>query len=209
MTNDQFIEKIGNASVKCYDQYKILPSLTIAQAILESNWGKSSLASKYYNFFGMKCGTSWKGKSVRLKTKEEYTKGKITEIYDNFRVYGSFDDGIKGRMEFLQMKRYQNLKGITDIKKAVKTIVDDGYCTDKSYVDKIMNLVKKYNLTKYDEKTLGEKAQNSSKTFVKALQKALNTIDIEDLPKLVEDGLFGKNTKLYLEKVLDKCNIEL
>ena len=51
------------------------PSAIIGQACLESAYGTSSLGYKYHNYFGMKCGTSWSGKSVNLATKEEYTKG--------------------------------------------------------------------------------------------------------------------------------------
>ncbi len=54
MTNKELIVQIGAAAVKQYPAYKILPSMTIAQAILESNWGKSGLAKDCHNYFGMK-----------------------------------------------------------------------------------------------------------------------------------------------------------
>ena len=54
MTNKEFIETIGRAAVAEYERFKILPSLTIAQAILESNWGKSLLSQRAFNYFGMK-----------------------------------------------------------------------------------------------------------------------------------------------------------
>ena len=85
-------------------------STVIAQAIIESNSGKSILGYKYHNYFGMKCGSRWKGKSVNLKTKEEYTVGTLTTIKDNFRVYDSIEEGVKGYYDFISTKRYANLK---------------------------------------------------------------------------------------------------
>lgn len=70
----RFIEEIAKNVQKYAYVYGILVhSPIIAQAILESGWGESKLASKYYNYFGMKCGTTWKGKSVNMETKEEPT----------------------------------------------------------------------------------------------------------------------------------------
>lgn len=122
----------------------------IAQAILESGWGKSKLAAAYHNYFGLKCGTKWTGKSVNMTTQEEYTAGTLTTIKDNFRVYDSMEEGVKGYFEFIQLSRYQNLKGITDPLKYLETIKADGYATSSNYVENNMNLVTQYGLTQYD-----------------------------------------------------------
>ena len=89
--------------------YKIF-STVIAQAIIESASGTSSLGYKYHNYFGLKCGSSWKGKSVNLRTKEEYTVGTLTSIRDNFRVFNSMAEGVAGYYDFISTKRYANLK---------------------------------------------------------------------------------------------------
>ena len=68
----------------------------IAQACIESAYGTSSLGYRWHNYFGMKCGSSWKGKSINLSTKEEYQPGQLTTIRDNFRVYDSMEEGVKG-----------------------------------------------------------------------------------------------------------------
>ena len=83
--------------------YKVCSTI-IAQACCESNFGVSSLAAKYHNYFGMKCGNSWKGKSVNLKTKEEYKVGILSTIKDNFRVYESMEEGVKGYFDFISAK---------------------------------------------------------------------------------------------------------
>ena len=120
MTSEEmnFINLIGNAAVKVYDKYRILPSLTIAQAIVESRWGKSGLSRDCYNFFGMKwrdgCGCDFKV----YQTKEQLKDGKYITISAAFRKYSSVDEGIEGYYKFLQYKRYANLKNVTDYKEA-------------------------------------------------------------------------------------------
>ena len=147
----RFIEDIAKHVQKYAKAYGILVhSPIIAQAILESGWGESKLASKYHNYFGMKCGTTWKGKSVNMETKEEYTPGTLTTIKDNFRVYDSMEEGVKGYFEFIQKPRYKNLKGVTDPKKYLQLIKADGYATDSSYVESTYRLVTQYELTEYD-----------------------------------------------------------
>lgn len=147
----KFISDIAEAVLKYAPQYGIcVASPAITQAILESGWGESKLAAVYHNYFGMKCGTKWNGKSVNMTTKEEYTVGNLTTIKDNFRVYDSLDEGVKGYFEFIQLERYQNLRGITDPRKYLETIKNDGYATSSTYVENCMAVLKQYELTKYD-----------------------------------------------------------
>lgn len=147
----KFISDIAEAVLKYAPQYGIcVASPAITQAILESGWGESKLAAVYHNYFGMKCGTKWNGKSVNMTTQEEYTVGNLTTIKDNFRVYDSLDEGVKGYFEFIQLERYQNLRGITDPRKYFETIKNDGYATSSTYVENCMAVLKQYELTKYD-----------------------------------------------------------
>ena len=152
MTHEEFIEAVAEYVIKYAPQYGILVnSPIIAQTILESNWGDSKLSAQYHNYFGLKTGSNWTGKAVNLKTSEEYTPGVHTQIRDDFRVYDSMEDGIKGYFDFIQYPRYKNLKGITDPQDYLETIREDGYATSYSYVQNNMALIKQYNLTKYDE----------------------------------------------------------
>ena len=164
MTKQEFIDAIAGYVQKYAYVYGItVHSPVIAQAILESGWGESKLASQYHNYFGLKCGSKWTGKSVNMKTQEEYTKGDLTTIRDNFRVFASMEEGVKGYFEFIQLSRYQNLRGITDPKKYLETIRADGYATSYSYVENCMKLINQYGLTKYDVKgavTVGKTAED-------------------------------------------------
>lgn len=146
-----FIAKIAPIIQKYAKAYGYqVASPIIAQACIESAYGKSSLGYKYHNYFGMKCGSAWKGKSVNLKTKEEYTVGTLTSISANFRVYDSMEEGIKGYFEFISGKRYQNLKSAMYPKEYLQMIKQDGYATSSTYVDTNMNCINKWNLTQYD-----------------------------------------------------------
>lgn len=151
MTHKEFIEVIAKYVIKYANDYGIkVHSPIIAQAILESGWGGSTLASKYNNFFGLKCGGSWKGKSVNMATKEEYTVGTLTDIRANFRVYDSIEDGVKGYFEFINYSRYANLKGVKDPEEYCRRIKADGYATSSTYVTNLMRVIRDNNLTRFD-----------------------------------------------------------
>lgn len=124
-------------------------SAIIAQAICESNWGQSKLSANYNNFFGLKCGSKWKGASVNMKTKEEYV-GTLTTIKDNFRAYASVEDGVAGYFDFISTKRYANLKTALTPLQYCQFLKADGYATSSSYVNTLMSIIQKNNLTKYD-----------------------------------------------------------
>ena len=152
MTNSEFIEQIGKYVEKYACKYGIkVHSPIIAQAILESGWGKSTLSSKYHNYFGLKCG-SWTGKSVNMKTSEEYEVGVHTQIRDDFRVFDDMESGVKGYFDFINYSRYSNLKGVTDPETYLKNIKNDGYATSSKYVENLMKVIRENNLTRFDGK---------------------------------------------------------
>lgn len=174
----------------------------IAQACIESAFGTSSLGYRWHNYFGMKCGSSWKGKSVNLSTKEEYTPGTLTTIRDNFRAYDSMEEGVKGYFDFINTKRYANLKDAKTPKEYLELIKKDGYATSSSYVNTNMNCINRYDLERFDWNKLPEKnpyklSKRILKTgdkgeSVKWLQWYLN----KHGAGLTIDGVFGKQTKL-------------
>ena len=127
-------------------------STVIAQAIIESRYGQSGLA-KYHNYFGLKCGTAWllAGKpSVNMKTHEEFTIGKLTQVNSYFRVYSDMTDGVKGYYDFISTKRYANLKTATNYKQYAEYLKADGYATSSTYVNTLCTTVAQYGLQAYD-----------------------------------------------------------
>ena len=112
IAREKFIADIAGYVKKYAGQYGILcHSAVISQAVLESGWGESRLTSQYYNYFGLKCGTRWTGRSVNMRTKEEYREGTLTSIRDNFRVFDSMEEGVKGYFEFIQLERVPEPEG--------------------------------------------------------------------------------------------------
>ena len=201
MNKSEFIKAIAACVKKYAASYGIsVHSPIIAQAILESGWGKSKLASTYHNYFGLKCGTKWTGKSVNMTTQEEYTVGTYTTIKDNFRVYDSMEDGVKGYFEFIQLARYQNLKGITDPKKYLETIKADGYATSSAYVQNNMKLIEQYELTVYDRKE--DENMKSRKAVVDLAKSWLGKNEKDGSYKVIIDiynsytGKFPRGTKM-------------
>lgn len=147
---DNFINNIaGLIQTECQVRGWGVPSAIIAQAICESNWGLSGLA-KYNNLFGMKCGSSWKGKSVNMTTKEEYTVGTLTTIKDNFRVYDSLSEGIDGYFQFLSTTRYAPVRAAKDYKTYINALKNAGYATSSTYVNTLCRIVDNYNLQRFD-----------------------------------------------------------
>lgn len=137
-------------------------SAIIAQACCESAYGTSSLGYKYHNYFGMKCGSAWKGKSVNMTTKEEYTPGTLTTIKDNFRAYDSMEEGVAGYFGFTNCSRYANLKDAADYKTFAKLVKEDGWATSSSYTNTLITIVEKYGLQSFDNYTVT--APTSTKT---------------------------------------------
>ena len=129
--------------------YKVF-STVIAQAVIESNYGQSKLSAGYNNFFGLKCGSRWKGKSVNMKTREEYSVGTLTTIKDNFRAYDSIEEGVKGYYDFISTKRYANLKEALTPLQYAQFLKADGYATSSSYVNTLFSTVQKLGLVRYD-----------------------------------------------------------
>lgn len=142
-----FIDSIKDGAIKMQKQFGICASLTIAQAILESNWGKSAPGN---NLFGIKWTNGCGYRSQSLSTKE-FMNGTWQTIQAAFRAYNSLEDSIYDHAKFLvQNKRYSNLIGVKDYKKACKLIQQDGYATAPNYADQLIKIIEENKLYKYD-----------------------------------------------------------
>ena len=164
------------------DQKKsgILASVSMAQFILESGYGKSELAQNANNCFGMKTslsgntwsGSAWDGKSkYTKKTQEEYTKGEMTTITADFRKYPCIEDSISDHSAYLlgakngSKLRYDGVKGCTDYKKAAQIIKDGGYATSSTYVSNLCSIIEKWKLTQFDVGASTPAPDNTVKKF--------------------------------------------
>jgi len=131
----------------------VLPSITVAQAILESGWGQSILTSApYYNLFGIKQGTGWQGAIVNMKT-SEYVNGKWVTISAPFRAYSSQMASFQDHTKFLLTNSRYAGNGVINAKNYVNMangLQAAGYATDPTYASRLINLVERYNLQSLD-----------------------------------------------------------
>lgn len=151
--HDTFIEKIAPQAQELQQGYGVLPSIIIGQAILESNWGKSSLAADYNNLFGVKAGENQK--SVSLETKEFYNEQWVT-IKGDFRVYDSWADSLDDHTKLFvngttwNPAQYEKVLTAQNYQEAAQALQDSGYATDPDYAQKIISVIESYSLDRYD-----------------------------------------------------------
>lgn len=144
-----FIARMAAALAGMNDIGGFFRSVIIAQAAIESNWGRSSLSAKYNNYFGIKAGKSWKGKTVNMKT-GEVLDGKQVTVSSNFRVYDSLAESISDRNRLLRTPRYKSVEPAPTPQAQAEAIKACGYCTATNYVASIMATINANNLTQYD-----------------------------------------------------------
>lgn len=148
-----YISQYREIAIEQMDKYKIPASITLAQGLLESGAGKSSLARKSNNHFGIKCGGRWKGKSVR------YDDDAPREC---FRAYSSVRESYIDHSKFLVSgPRYAFLfrLDITDYKGWARGLKKAGYATDPSYANRLIQIIEDYSLYKYDVKESKRKSR--------------------------------------------------
>lgn len=152
--NVQFLESIHQGAVDGWKQFGVLPSLTGAQAIIESGWGQSALTTQGHNLFGIK--GSYNGQSVTMPT-YEYYGGRYVQINDAFRAYPSNYESIVDHGRFLkENSRYSNLIGQKDYQTVTRLIRQDGYATDPQYTNTLNRVIQQYNLTAWDQEAFND-----------------------------------------------------
>lgn len=166
----EVIRKVGALFTADQKKSGILASVSLAQFILESGYGKTELAQKANNVFGMKKelsgntwdGSAWDGKSVYTKkTQEQKPDGTVYTVTADFRMYPCIEDSIADHSAYLlgaragAAPRYEGLRGCADYREAVRIIKGGGYATDISYVEKLCGIIERWKLTEYDVKDSG------------------------------------------------------
>jgi flagellum-specific peptidoglycan hydrolase FlgJ len=140
-----YIRNYASIAVNEMHLHKIPASITLAQGILESGNGKSDLASKSNNHFGIKCHTGWKGQKVYH---DDDAKGEC------FRKYQYVETSYHDHSAFLtKRKRYAFLFNYRtkDYKKWAKGLKKAGYATDKKYPNKLIKIIEDYKLYEFDK----------------------------------------------------------
>lgn len=154
--DEQFIDYIGNSARKLASNNDLYVSVMIAQAMVESGWGTSGLASApNYNLFGIK--GDYNGESVNMGTQEDDGTGSLYSISSNFRKYPSYKESLEDYVSLLRGGTSGNSQlyagawksNTTSYKDATKYLTGR-YATDTTYADKLNNMIEKYNLTQFD-----------------------------------------------------------
>lgn len=155
-----FIKTVGALASADMKKSGVLASLTTAQAILEAGWGTNGLATVGKALFGIKATKSWKGKVYCKDTKECYDGVNLVEVKNTaFRAYDTWEESVTDHSAFLKAnKRYKEVIGETDYKKACYAIKTAEYATDPDYAEKLIKIIEQYNLTELDRTT--EKKEN-------------------------------------------------
>lgn len=152
-----FINALKKGAIEGYQKYNILPSITIAQGILESGWGNSDLAQYGNNLFGIKAYSDWQGEIVYLPTKEYNSEGISYTITAAFRHYDSYTQCIEDHNLLLNNKRYERLRNATNYVDACYAIYDCGYATAPNYAEQLISVIEKYELYNYDTEEINKK----------------------------------------------------
>lgn len=219
LTAKELITKIGPLFTADQKKSGVLASVSMAQFILESGWGKSGLTQKANNCFGMKKslsgntwpGSTWDGKSViSMKTGEETEDGKAYTITAEFRKYACIEDSIADHSAYLtgakdgDKLRYEGLKGCKKYKAAAQIIKNGGYATSTSYVKALCDIIKEYGLTDYEVKKKATKPAGTTKPAAKTfkVQVTADDLRIRKTPSLKGEiaGYTGKGVFTITEE---------
>ena len=163
MSQAGFVEWIGQLASADMKSSGILASVTVAQAILESAYGKSELALNALNLGGMKADLSgntwpsaWDGRIYQKETAEQLDDGSYISIRENFRAYPSVSAYLADHSAYLRgakngsARRYEGIVGCKDYRMAFQILKDGNYATSHDYVDKLCRVVEKWSLTRFD-----------------------------------------------------------
>ena len=143
---ENYIRQYRDLAVEEMKRYRIPASITLAQGLLESGAGQSTLARKSNNHFGIKCGSDWRGKTVRHN---DDARGECFRAYKHPKQ--SYEDHSKflaGRPRYASLFKLK----ITDYKGWARGLKKAGYATDPRYAQRLIDIIELYDLDKYDKK---------------------------------------------------------
>ena len=138
-----YIDKYKDWAIEQMKRYNIPASITLAQGLLESAAGRSTLAAEANNHFGIKCGGTWTGPYVLRNDDAPNEK---------FRKYKSARESFEDHSLFLQGRRYQGLYRlkITDYRGWAHGLKAAGYATSPTYAESLIRIIEMYNLSQFD-----------------------------------------------------------
>lgn len=142
----EFIGMVKDGAIEAYKKSHILPSLTIAQAALESGWGR---AAPGFNLFGIKWSQDC-GYAKQILNTTEYINGRPVTVNAAFRKYKNYDESILDHTKLLSISRYKPVRDAANYKEACFRVQQCGYATDPNYAVMLIKIIEQNNLFRYD-----------------------------------------------------------
>lgn len=203
MDKEKIIKDLLTGALLAFKKYGVLPSVTIAQAILETGWLKFV---KGNNIFGIKW-TKGCGFEVQEFLTNEWIDGVKVSMMAKFRKYNSIEESILDYGNFLNATRYRGVLSSGDYKEACVNLYKCGYSTDVEYSSKLIKIIQENKLYVYDLKDNinNDTTKVPTKEEIMLIQKSLNLMKIKDSNNriLVVDGIYGPATMSAI-KLLQK-----
>jgi flagellum-specific peptidoglycan hydrolase FlgJ len=174
-TSDEYIEQFKGIAIEEMLKSGIPASVTLAQGLLESASGNSTLATEANNHFGIKCNVDWTGPTI---LKDDDAKGEC------FRVYENAEQSYRDHTEFLKRARYASLFQLErdDYRGWANGLKRAGYATNPKYAELLINLIERYNLDQYD------RAENNVYAQERREEKVVKEIVKEEPQKAVQEA---------------------
>lgn len=143
---DQFIQTLAAPAQAASATTGVPAELILAQAALETGWGRHEIATRNgnnsHNLFGIKAGSHWQGKTTDIVT-HEYINGRRTQVVDTFRVYDSFEHAFTDYASLISNNpRYAGVVQAPSAEQAAQELQRGGYATDPRYADKLVAVMK-------------------------------------------------------------------
>ncbi|MGM0639476.1 MAG: flagellar assembly peptidoglycan hydrolase FlgJ [Pseudomonadota bacterium] len=137
-----FVDKLEGPARAASRQTGVPTELILAQAALETGWGRHEIATadgrNSHNLFGIKAGSRWQGSTTEVAT-HEYLNGQRTRVNDTFRVYGSFEESFTDYARLISDNpRYAGVVTAGSAEQAARSLQAGGYATDPAYADKLI-----------------------------------------------------------------------
>ena len=157
---EAYIQRYKNIAIREMERTGVPASIKLAQGLLESAAGTSTLAKKANNHFGIKCGADWKGRTIYRKDDDYDDNGILQESC--FRAYKSAEESYIAHSEFLRDPRKEHRYGflfqykVTDYRRWARGLKKSGYATSATYDEKLISIIENYGLDKFDRVSSGD-----------------------------------------------------
>jgi len=198
----KYIDKYKSVAMDNMKNHGVPASISLAQAILESGAGTGNLSQLANNHFGIKCHKDWQGPGVNYDDDElQECFRKYDNVYDSYQDYAAFLKGRKWYEPLFKLEKNDYKGWANGLKKA-------GYATDPKYPSKLIGLIERYQLQKYDAEVLGIDYVETNQVIAKVSEpKKVNTENAHQVVK--GDTLYSisKRYNISIDDLKKKNNI--